>query len=110
MIIVLCPNPSVDKMLHLDELLPGEVNRSTGETPYPGGKGVHVSLALKELQTDNKLIGFWGCPAGEWIRKECSRNEISTYGPELEGWTRTCLTTPTPDPSTRKSRSRSEDP
>ena len=101
MIIVLCPNPSVDKMLHLDELLPGEVNRSTGETPYPGGKGVHVSMALKELQTDNKLIGFWGGPAGEWIRKECSRKGISTYGPELEGWTRTCLTILTPDASTR---------
>lgn len=101
MVLVLCPNPSVDKLLHADEIIPGGVNRSTGEYPYPGGKGVHVVMALKELQAETELIGFWGGPAGEWIREECGKKGIVSWGPELEGWTRTCLTILTPDPATR---------
>lgn len=100
MITVLCPNPSVDKLLHADEIIPGDVNRSTGEHSYPGGKGVHVAMALKELQTDTKLIGFWGGPTGKWIREECNKKDIASSGPELQEWTRTCLTILTPDPKT----------
>jgi len=100
MIIVLCPNPSVDKLLHLDDLVPGDVNRSAGEHSYPGGKGVHVAMALQELQTETELIGFWGGPAGDWIREECRQKTIASFGPVLQEWTRTCLTILTPDPKT----------
>jgi len=92
MILTLCPNPSVDKFIRLDQLQPGGVNRSRGEQAYPGGKGVHVALALKELGDENILAGIWGGPTGDWIREECSIRGVDSIGPETEEWTRTCLT------------------
>lgn len=92
MIITLCPNPSVDKILQLDQFHPGQVNRCVKEQSFPGGKGVHVAMALKELGNDSKIIGFWGGPTGEWIKKECDILGISSLGPVLLQWTRTCIT------------------
>lgn len=92
MILALCPNPSVDKQLFLNRMTPGSVNKSRKEYAYPGGKGVHVALALKELGMPVTLAGFWGGPTGEWIRRECNSKEIRCIGPEIDGWTRTCLT------------------
>lgn len=92
MIITLCPNPSVDKILHLDQFHSGQVNKCTSEQSFPGGKGIHVAMALKELGNDSKIIGFWGGPTGEWIKKECDTLGISSLGPVLKQWTRTCIT------------------
>jgi tagatose 6-phosphate kinase len=92
MILSVCPNPSVDKFLHLDELKPGQVNRSQKEQAYPGGKGTHVALAVSELGFESKLAGFWGGPTGNWIKEECSSRGIECIGPNIKEWTRTCLT------------------
>lgn len=92
MIVAICPNPSVDKVLRLKKLHTGRVNRCINEKSYPGGKGVHVGLALKELQTDTKIIGFWGELTGDWIRAKCRSYGITCYGVDIKGWNRTCLT------------------
>ncbi|SHG40793.1 1-phosphofructokinase/tagatose 6-phosphate kinase [Fodinibius roseus] len=92
MILTACPNPSVDKFLSLSSIKPGQVNRSTGEAAFPGGKGVHVALAVNELGVASHLAGFWGGPTGQWIKQMCSRQGIDSSGPAIDGWTRTCLT------------------
>lgn len=92
MILTFCPNPSVDKFIRLDRLERGGVNRSLTEEAWPGGKGVHVALALKELGNETLLAGFWGGPTGDWVRQECRNRGVQSIGPELNGWTRTCLT------------------
>lgn len=46
MIVTLTPNPSLDRALDLDQLVPGAVNRATGTHQHPGGKGINVSRAL----------------------------------------------------------------
>lgn len=99
MIIALCPNPSVDKILSLTHFHLGQVNRCISERSFPGGKGVHVALALKELGSETKLIGFWGGPTGTWIRNECAKKNISCFGPTVSQWTRTCITMLTEDES-----------
>lgn len=96
MIISICPNPSVDKLLKLENLKKGRVNRCIHEEFFPGGKGVHVAYALNELHTSTKIIGFWGGPTGEWIRNESSKIGIPCHGPTIKGWNRTCLTILTP--------------
>lgn len=92
MILVLCPNPSVDTRIQLDHLTPGKIHTARKSTPWPGGKGVHVALAARELGTEVELVGFWAGPTGEWIRRECDRRGVPTHGPELDGWTRRCVT------------------
>lgn len=92
MIITLCPNPSVDKILHLEQFHSGQVNKCINQQSFPGGKGIHVALALNELGNDSKIIGFWGGPTGEWIKKECDTLGISCLGPVLSQWSRTCIT------------------
>lgn len=92
MILSVCPNPSVDKYLQLPALKAGKVNRSSDEQPFPGGKGVHVALAVNELGEESSLLGFWGGPTGKWIKETCSSHKIDCYGPDIEGWNRTCIT------------------
>lgn len=97
MIIALCPNPSVDKILQLGQFSLGSVNKCLNGKAFPGGKGVHVGLALRELGSDSKIIGFWAGPTGEWIQKECEKAGVPCSGPVVPGWTRTCITLLTKD-------------
>lgn len=92
MILSICPNPSVDKYIYLKNFRLNSVNKSQKEVAYPGGKGVHVALALNELKHTTRLVGFWGGPTGKWIKDQCINYGIETIGPEVNGWTRTCTT------------------
>ena len=93
MILVVCANPSVDKWVFVDDFQAGRVNRVQRMEAFPGGKGVHVALALAELGEEVTLLGFWAGAAGQWVRDEVVRRGVQrVVGPETPGWTRTCLT------------------
>lgn len=92
MILCLCPNPSVDKYTWIENFTPGMVHRIINEQHFPGGKGVHVAMAIKELGEEVALLGFWAGPTGEWLRMQCREMGIPTYGPEVAGWSRICTT------------------
>lgn len=51
-------NPAVDYIVHTDELKIGMTNRSEREEIYFGGKGINVSLVLKELGIKSRALGF----------------------------------------------------
>lgn len=91
MILCLCPNPAVDMFIWLNEFTTGQVNIPQKEERFPGGKGVHVALAVAELGEPVMLLGFWGGPTGQWIKQECEARGVACYGPEVSGWTRTCI-------------------
>jgi tagatose 6-phosphate kinase len=91
MILCLCPNPAVDKYIWLNALAPGQVNIPHKEEQFPGGKGVHVALGIAELGEPVILLGFWGGPTGQWIKEKCESKGITCFGPQVAGWTRTCL-------------------
>lgn len=91
MILSLCLNPAIDVFLWLNQLKLGEVQRIQKEVKYPGGKGVHVALALKELGQEVTLLGFWGGPTGEWIKSECQKRGVKCLGPTTQDWTRSCF-------------------
>lgn len=80
MILCLCPNPSIDKFIWVEDFKTGKVNRVKKELSYPGGKGVHVALGIAELEEDCAIIGFWGGPAGKWKKRS---KEFTTY--EVDG-------------------------
>lgn len=92
MILSVCPNPSIDCYAWLDDFRPGRVNRIRRLIEYPGGKGVHVALAIKELGENVDLFGFWAGGAGDWIQKIFSDKNIKISGISLEGNNRKCYT------------------
>jgi 1-phosphofructokinase family hexose kinase len=98
MILAVCPNPSVDTRVTLSQITPGGVHRAEYEEHFPGGKGVHVAMAVRELGCDVQLLGFWAGPTGDWVRGQCGQLNIPCHGPAVQGWTRTCLTLQTPHP------------
>ena len=93
-ILVVCPNPAVDIYAYIETFGMGIPNRITEEKRYPGGKGLHVGMALTELDFQVTIAGFWGGETGQWIKKSCNQYypSIQFIGPELEEWTRSCYT------------------
>ncbi|SNS16958.1 tagatose 6-phosphate kinase [Belliella buryatensis] len=92
MILVVCPNPSIDTYAQLECLKFGEPNRLTNIQEFPGGKGVHVALALQEMGSKVSLLGFWAGPNGEWVKSQCRDHGIDVGGISLSGNTRKCYT------------------
>ena len=90
MILSLCPNPSIDTLARLEFLTPGQVNRLEDLREYPGGKGVHVALALAELGEESRLFGNWAGAAGRWIQRECESRGVAVTGISLAGNNRKC--------------------
>lgn len=68
MIYTVTLNPSIDYVIRLDEFKIGEINRTSEEYLYPGGKGINVSLILNELGHNTKALGFISGFTGAYIR------------------------------------------
>ena len=91
---VICPNPSVDILASIAAIRANASNRIQQEKRFPGGKGIHVALALAELEIPTTLIGFWGNKNGDWLKESCKAYQpnLEVVGPQVEGWNRSCYT------------------
>ena len=58
MINTITLNPSLDYIVKVEDFKVGEVNRSNQEDIYAGGKGINVSIVLKNLGVENRALGF----------------------------------------------------
>ncbi|SHJ26028.1 1-phosphofructokinase [Hespellia stercorisuis] len=58
MIYTVTFNPSLDYVIQVDDLTLGEINRTTKENIYPGGKGNNVSVVLSNLGHKSRALGF----------------------------------------------------
>lgn len=92
MILTVCPNPSIDTYAWLKIFINGKANRITKMQEYPGGKGIHVAMALKELKNSVALIGNWAGTNGEWIKNRPELAGIDIFGTQLLGGNRKCYT------------------
>lgn len=92
MILCICPNPSIDTYAWLNEFKYGTVNRISELKEYPGGKGVHVAFALKELGGEVSLFGNWAGNNGQWLKKKSRKMGIHPSGIVLKGNNRKCYT------------------
>lgn len=70
MIYTVTFNPSLDYILRLDDLTRGEINRATYENILPGGKGLNVSMVLKNLGHESRALGFVAGFTGEAVEKQ----------------------------------------
>jgi len=58
MIYTVTFNPSLDYIVGVDKFETGKVNRTCEEVIFPGGKGINVSIVLKNLGMESTPLGF----------------------------------------------------
>lgn len=75
MIYTVTFNPSLDYIVLVEDFKLGEVNRTKEEIIYPGGKGINVSIVLKNLGLDSIAFGFIAGFTGVEIE-----NRVKTLG------------------------------
>ena len=71
-------NPAIDYVVHTGEMKLGATNRSEREEMYFGGKGINVSIVLRELGIASKALGFMAGFTGEAIEKGLADMGIDT--------------------------------
>lgn len=77
-------NPAIDYVVHTGEIKLGATNRSGREEIYYGGKGINVSVVLKELGIPSKALGFIAGFTGQAIENGLRKMGIDTDFVSLE--------------------------
>lgn len=78
MIYTLTCNPSVDYVVQMDEFQAGMVNRALGEQVFSGGKGINVTVILKNLGVSNRALGFLAGFTGDFIEQDLREQGCQT--------------------------------
>lgn len=78
MIYTVTFNPAVDLVVSADHINTGAVNRLKSEEIYFGGKGINVSLVLRELGIKSRAFGFIAGFTGEAIENGLASQGIET--------------------------------
>ncbi len=88
MIYTLTCNPALDYAVRLDKFREGAINRSYGESIAPGGKGVNVSLVLKNLGVPTLAMGVAAGFTGEVLLEMLEARGVPTDFLRADGFTR----------------------
>lgn len=78
MIYTITFSPALDYILEVNKLDIGEINRTTFEKILPGGKGINVSIVLKNLETESVASGFISGFTGQYIKDSLENSGIKT--------------------------------
>lgn len=89
MIYTVTFNPSLDYIVSVEDFKLGLTNRTSSELLLPGGKGINVSIVLKNLGIDNTALGFVAGFTGEEVVKRLEKLGVKNGFLEIpEGFTR----------------------
>lgn len=88
MIYTMTLNPSIDYIVHVDNLQLGELNRMRSDLKLPGGKGINVSRILSRLGAENTALGFVGGFTGRFLEEALASEGIKTDFISVSGDTR----------------------
>ncbi|WP_455684387.1 1-phosphofructokinase [Thomasclavelia sp.] len=69
MIYTITMNPALDYVVDLPEFKTGEVNRAQEEHIFYGGKGINVSVVLRELGFESTCLGFTAGFTGQELER-----------------------------------------
>lgn len=78
MIYTITFNPALDYITQVEEFKIGEINRTKSEKILPGGKGLNVSIVLKNLEIENTALGFIAGFTGEELKERIEARGIKT--------------------------------
>lgn len=88
MIYTLTFNPAIDYYITVENLKVGAVNRINSEQIRFGGKGINVSLVLKELDIPSTALGFIGGFTGDALENNLKQRGIDCDFVKVVGNTR----------------------
>ena len=84
MIYTVTLNPSLDYIVSVEHFKLGLTNRTGFEQILPGGKGINVSIVLKNLGIASTALGFTAGFTGDEIIRELENTGISQEFIRLE--------------------------
>jgi tagatose 6-phosphate kinase len=90
-LLVVCPNLAIDRILEVDNFQVEKVQRTRSVLTQPGGKGSNVARVFRQLGGDVVLLGFAGSVNPQKIREPLRRFGIhAEVVIGYEGESRTC--------------------
>lgn len=78
MIYTVTFNPAIDYVAEVDKINEKRINRALSEKVMAGGKGINVSIVLKNLGIDNVALGFIAGFTGIEIKRQVENHGIKT--------------------------------
>ena len=78
MIYTITFNPSLDYTISVRGFETGKINRTEHESIFAGGKGINVSMVLRNLGTDSTALGFIAGFTGKEIERRLKEQGIQT--------------------------------
>lgn len=78
MIYTVTFNPSLDYIVTVKDFTCGATNRTSDEKIFAGGKGINVSMVLKNLGQETTALGFLAGFTGDRIKQLLEEKEIRT--------------------------------
>ena len=84
MINTITLNPSLDYIVKVDSFKVDSLNRSKEEQVYAGGKGINVSIVLKNLGVENTALGYIAGFTGDEILKQINNHGVNCDFIKLE--------------------------
>lgn len=78
MIYTVTFNPSLDYVISVENFETGKINRTSSEAMFAGGKGINVSIVLKELGVDSIALGFVSGFTGVELQRRLQDQGINT--------------------------------
>lgn len=92
MIATLTLNPTLDKIITVENFTPGELQKIKEVRVIAGGKGINVSRVIKLLEGDTLALGLVGGLTGKKVQELCQEEGLRTHFIKIEGETRSNLT------------------
>ena len=78
MIYTVTFNPAIDYIAEVNNLKLNDINRASSEKILPGGKGLNVSIVLKNLGIESKTLGFIAGFTGKEIKRKVEEMGVKT--------------------------------
>ena len=84
MIYTVTFNPSLDYIVSVDDFKLGFTNRTSSELMLPGGKGINVSIVLKNLGIQSTALGFMAGFTGKEIARRLEEEGVASDFIQIE--------------------------
>ena len=89
-LLCIAPNPSIDRLVEVERLVPGSIHRPTLVRAVAGGKGLNVARAAASLGATVTAVGLLAGHGGRWLAEALEADGVAGRFAWTEGETRIC--------------------